>query len=81
MTYSDAGVDINAGISLVNALKPLAASTCRTGCKADLGGFGGFFDLKAAGYSDPLLVSGTDGVGTKLKVSWLSDFGRIINYF
>ncbi|XP_068755360.1 trifunctional purine biosynthetic protein adenosine-3-like [Montipora capricornis] len=69
LTYSDAGVDINAGISLVNALKPLAASTCRTGCKADLGGFGGFFDLKAAGYSDPLLVSGTDGVGTKLKVA------------
>ena len=68
LTYSGAGVDIDAGNLLVNAIKPLAASTARTGCTADLGGFGGFFDLKAAGYSDPLLVSGTDGVGTKLKV-------------
>ena len=69
LTYSDAGVHIDAGNLLVNAIKPLAASTSRLGCKADLGGFGGFFDLKAAGFSDPLLVSGTDGVGTKLKVS------------
>ena len=68
MTYSDAGVDIDAGSLLVNAIKPLAASTARKGCTADLGGFGGFFDLKAAGFTDPLLVSGTDGVGTKLKV-------------
>lgn len=68
LTYSGAGVDIDAGNFLVNAIKPLAASTARTGCTAGLGGFGGFFDLKAAGYSDPLLVSGTDGVGTKLKV-------------
>lgn len=69
LTYSDAGVHIDAGNLLVNAIKPLAASTSRPGCKADLGGFGGFFDLKAAGFSDPLLVSGTDGVGTKLKVA------------
>ena len=69
LTYSDAGVDINAGNLLVNVIKPLAASTARTGCTADLGGFGGFFDLKAAGFTDPLLVSGADGVGTKLKVS------------
>ena len=69
MRYSDAGVDIDAGNLLVNAIKPLAASTARKGCTADLGGFGGFFDLKAAGFTDPLLVSGTDGVGTKLKVS------------
>ena len=68
MTYSNAGVDINAGNLLVNDIKPLAASTARKGCTADLGGFGGFFDLKAAGFTDPLLVSGTDGVGTKLKV-------------
>ena len=68
LTYSEAGVDIDAGNLLVNAIKPLAASTARTGCTADLGGFGGFFDLKAAGYKDSLLVSGTDGVGTKLKV-------------
>ena len=62
-------MDIDAGNLLVNAIKPLAASTSRKGCTADLGGFGGFFDLKTAGYKDPLLVSGTDGVGTKLKVS------------
>ena len=61
-------MDIDAGNLLVNAIKPLASSTARTGCTADLGGFGGFFDLKAAGFKDPLLVSGTDGVGTKLKV-------------
>lgn len=61
-------MDIDAGNILVNAIKPLAASTARTGCTADLGGFGGFFDLKAAGYKDPLLISGTDGVGTKLMV-------------
>lgn len=68
LTYSGAGVDVDAGNLLVNAIKPLAASTARKGCTADLGGFGGFFDLKAAGFTDPLLVSGTDGVGTKLKV-------------
>lgn len=61
-------MDIDAGNLLVNAIKPLASSTARIGCTADLGGFGGFFDLKAAGFKDPLLVSGTDGVGTKLKV-------------
>ena len=68
LMYSDAGVDIDAGNLLVTAIKPLAASTARKGCTADLGGFGGFFDLKTAGFTDPLLVSGTDGVGTKLKV-------------
>ncbi|XP_020622899.1 trifunctional purine biosynthetic protein adenosine-3-like [Orbicella faveolata] len=69
LTYSGAGVDVDAGNLLVNAIKPLAASTARKGCTADLGGFGGFFDLKAAGFTDPLLVSGTDGVGTKLKIA------------
>lgn len=68
MTYSDAGVDIDSGNSLVQAIKPLAKSTTRPGCDAMLGGFGALFDLKAAGFIDPVLVSGTDGVGTKLKV-------------
>ena len=69
MTYREAGVDIEAGEALVEAIKPLAKSTARSGSDAGLGGFGAFFDLKAAGYRDPLLVSTTDGVGTKLKVA------------
>ena len=68
-SYKDAGVDIDAGNALVEAIKPAAASTKRAGCNADLGGFGALFDLKAAGFEDPILVSGTDGVGTKLKVA------------
>jgi phosphoribosylformylglycinamidine cyclo-ligase len=68
-TYRDAGVDIDAGNALVEAIKPLARSTARRGSDAGLGGFGGAFDLKAAGYKDPILVSGTDGVGTKLKLA------------
>ena len=68
VSYLSSGVDIDAGLSLVEAFKPLAAATARAGCTPDLGGFGGVFDLKACGYNDPLLVSGTDGVGTKLKV-------------
>ncbi len=69
LTYRDAGVDIDAGEALVQAIKPLAASTARSGTDAELGGFGGLFDLKAAGYSDPILVAATDGVGTKLKLA------------
>ena len=69
LTYAQAGVDINAGDALVEAIKPLAKSTARPGADASLGGFGGLFDLKAAGFKDPLLVAGTDGVGTKLKVA------------
>jgi phosphoribosylformylglycinamidine cyclo-ligase len=69
VSYSEAGVDIDAGNRLVAAIKPLAAATRRAGSNADLGGFGGLFDLKAAGYRDPILVAATDGVGTKLKIA------------
>ena len=68
-TYRDAGVDIDAGAALVEAIKPLARSTARPGSDAGLGGFGALFDLKAAGFKDPLLVATTDGVGTKLKIA------------
>jgi phosphoribosylformylglycinamidine cyclo-ligase len=68
-TYEQAGVSIAAGNALVRAIGPLAKSTRRPGANAELGGFGGFFDLKAAGYSDPLLVAANDGVGTKLKLA------------
>ena len=68
-TYAQAGVDIDAGEALVDAIKPLAKSTVRRGADASLGGFGALFDLKAAGFKDPILVSTTDGVGTKLKVA------------
>jgi len=68
-TYAEAGVDITAGNALVKAIAPLARSTARAGADASLGGFGGFFDLKAAGYRDPLLVAANDGVGTKLKLA------------
>jgi phosphoribosylformylglycinamidine cyclo-ligase len=69
LTYKDAGVSIDAGNALVKAIGPLARSTARPGADAELGGFGGFFDLKAAGYDDPLLVAANDGVGTKLKLA------------
>ncbi|MFL6727555.1 MAG: phosphoribosylformylglycinamidine cyclo-ligase [Sphingomicrobium sp.] len=69
LTYAEAGVSIDAGNALVKAIVPLARSTARAGADAELGGFGGFFDLKAAGYSDPLLVAANDGVGTKLKLA------------
>jgi phosphoribosylformylglycinamidine cyclo-ligase len=73
-TYAKAGVSIAAGNALVKAIGPLAKSTARSGADASLGGFGGFFDLKAAGYRDPLLVAANDGVGTKLKLA--IDHGR-----
>ena len=68
MTYSDAGVNIDSGNEFIRDIKPLARATFRSGCLGDLGGFGGLFDMKTIGYDDPILVSGTDGVGTKLKV-------------
>jgi phosphoribosylformylglycinamidine cyclo-ligase len=74
LTYADAGVSIDAGNALVKAIGPLARSTARPGADAELGGFGGLFDLKAAGYRDPLLVAANDGVGTKLKLA--IDLGR-----
>jgi phosphoribosylaminoimidazole synthetase len=69
LTYAQSGVDIDAGNALVERIKPLARSTARAGATPSLGGFGALFDLKAAGYDDPLLVTTTDGVGTKLKLA------------
>ena len=73
-TYRDAGVDIAAGDALVDRIKPMAARTARAGVMGGLGGFGALFDLKAAGFTDPVLVSTTDGVGTKLRIA--IDTGR-----
>ncbi|MFN7190514.1 MAG: phosphoribosylformylglycinamidine cyclo-ligase [Rhodospirillales bacterium] len=67
--YAEAGVDIDAGEALVEAIKPMAKSTRRPGSDAGLGGFGALFDIKAAGFKDPILVATTDGVGTKLKIA------------
>ncbi|MGE4253465.1 MAG: phosphoribosylformylglycinamidine cyclo-ligase [Parvibaculaceae bacterium] len=69
LTYASSGVDISAGNALVEAIKPLAKATARTGTDSALGGFGGLFDLKSCGYSDPILVAANDGVGTKLKIA------------
>ena len=69
LTYAEAGVDIDAGNRMVELIKPLVRATARPGADAMIGGFGGLFDLKRAGFSDPVLVAGTDGVGTKLKIA------------
>ncbi|SLN11860.1 Phosphoribosylformylglycinamidine cyclo-ligase [Pseudoruegeria aquimaris] len=69
LTYADAGVDIDAGNALVDRIKPAAKRTARPGVMAGLGGFGALFDLKGAGYTDPVLVAATDGVGTKLRIA------------
>src|ERR1700755_2295008 len=69
LTYADSGVDIDAGNRLVDLIKPLVRATARTGADAEIGGFGGLFDLKAAGFVDPILVAATDGVGTKVKIA------------
>jgi phosphoribosylformylglycinamidine cyclo-ligase len=69
LTYAEAGVDIDAGNRMVELIKPLVRSTARAGADAEIGGFGALFDLKRAGYSEPVLVAATDGVGTKLKIA------------
>src|SRR6476469_8086178 len=69
LTYADSGVDIDAGNRLVDLIKPMVRATARAGADAEIGGFGGLFDLKAAGFKDPVLVAATDGVGTKLKIA------------
>jgi phosphoribosylformylglycinamidine cyclo-ligase len=69
LTYAEAGVDIDAGNRLVDLIKPMVRATARAGANAEIGGFGGLFDLRAAGFSDPVLVAATDGVGTKLKIA------------
>ncbi len=74
LTYSDAGVDIDAGNLLVEKIKPAVRSTRRPGADGEIGGFGGLFDLKAAGFTDPVLVAANDGVGTKLKIAIDADY-------
>jgi phosphoribosylformylglycinamidine cyclo-ligase len=69
VTYASSGVDIDAGNRMVDLIKPLLRATRRPGADAEIGGFGGLFDLKAAGFTDPVLVAGTDGVGTKVKIA------------
>src|SRR5437899_2085156 len=69
LTYADSGVDIDAGNRLVDLIKPLVRATARAGADAEIGGFGGAFDLKRAGYTDAILVAATDGVGTKVKIA------------
>ena len=67
--YAAAGVDIDAGNRMVDLIKPLVRGTARAGADAEIGGLGGLFDLKAAGYTDPILVAANDGVGTKVKIA------------
>src|SRR5712675_3013748 len=69
LTYAQAGVDIDAGNRMVDLIKPLVRATARAGADAEIGGFGGLFDLKGAGFKDPVLVAATDGVGTKVKIA------------
>ncbi|MGH9810601.1 MAG: phosphoribosylformylglycinamidine cyclo-ligase, partial [Terriglobia bacterium] len=69
LTYAESGVDIDVGNRIVDRIRPFARATRRSGTGAELGGFGGLFDLKAAGFVDPILVAANDGVGTKLKIA------------
>jgi phosphoribosylformylglycinamidine cyclo-ligase len=78
LTYAGAGVDIDAGNALVEAIKPLVRATRRPGADAEIGGFGGLFDLKACGFADPVLVAANDGVGTKLKIAVETDMHETI---
>jgi phosphoribosylformylglycinamidine cyclo-ligase len=73
LTYAEAGVDIDAGNRMVDMIKPLVRATARPGADAEIGGFGGLFDLKRAGFTDPVLVATTDGVGTKVKIAIETD--------
>ncbi|MDB5512013.1 MAG: phosphoribosylformylglycinamidine cyclo-ligase, partial [Enterovirga sp.] len=73
LTYAQAGVDIEAGNAMVDAIRPLVRATRRPGADAEIGGFGGLFDLKAAGFRDPILVAANDGVGTKVKIAIETD--------
>ena len=77
--YSDAGVDIDAGDALIVDIVPHAKRTRRAGADSSLGGFGGLFDLKAAGFTDPVLVAATDGVGTKLNLAKQTGLHHIIS--
>ena len=74
LTYAQAGVDIDAGAAMVEKIKPHVRSTRRPGADGEIGGFGGLFDLKAAGFTDPVLVAANDGVGTKLKIAIDADY-------
>lgn len=78
LTYAQAGVSVDAGNALVEAIKPYVRATRRSGADAEIGGFGGIFDLKATGYKDPVLVSGTDGVGTKLRIAVDTDIHHLV---
>ncbi|TCL70267.1 phosphoribosylformylglycinamidine cyclo-ligase [Rhizobium sp. BK251] len=78
LTYSDAGVDIDAGNLMVEKIKPAVRSTRRPGADGEIGGFGGLFDLKAAGFTDPVLVAANDGVGTKLKIAIDADYHETV---
>jgi phosphoribosylformylglycinamidine cyclo-ligase len=78
LTYASSGVDIDAGNRMVELIKPLVKATARPGADAEIGGFGGLFDLKRAGYSDPVLVAATDGVGTKVKIAVETGIHRTI---
>src|SRR3954454_14221499 len=69
LTYAQSGVDIDAGNRMVELIKPLGRTTARPGADAEIGGFGGLFDLKRAGFKDPVLVAANDGVGTKVKIA------------
>ena len=78
LTYARSGVDIDAGNRMVELIKPLVKATARRGADAEIGGFGGLFDLKRTGFSDPVLVAATDGVGTKLKIAIETGIHRTI---